>query len=156
LNPERKFIGNWCWLLPLTYLVHIAEEYGGGFPAWMSALSGGELAPARFLALNAVAWFLLAAGVTLAVFTRNFRWLVIAFGTTIFINGVAHLLASLWTQTYSPGLVTGVTLWMPLGVYAWWRAWACVERAVFAWGVALGLFLHAGVTLAAIGSRFYP
>jgi hypothetical protein len=151
LNAERKFIGNWCWLLPLTYLAHVAEEFWGGFPAWMSSLSGAELTPARFLALNAVAWGVMAGGVALTVFTRSFRWLVIAFSTAICVNGAAHLLASLGTRTYSPGVITGTLLWLPLGVYALRSARIRVERHVLVGGIAAGVLFHAAVSLAALG-----
>jgi hypothetical protein len=153
LNSERNFIGHWCWLLPLTYLAHIAEEFWGGFPAWMSWLSGADLSPDRFLALNAVAWALMAGGTGLAVATRRWRWLVIAFATSVSINGAAHLLASAATQTYSPGLFTGLIFWLPLGGYALRRAWLAVKRRVFWWGMAVGALLHGGVTFVAIGYR---
>jgi hypothetical protein len=147
---KGKFSGAWCWLLPLTYLIHIAEEYGGGFPAWVSAFSGASLTPHKFLVLNAVAWGLMVAGVTIAYRTRYLRWLVVAFGLTVAVNGTAHVGASLLTQTYSPGLVSGVLLWWPLGGWILYSAWSRIERRVFWWGVGVGLLLHAGVTLAAL------
>jgi hypothetical protein len=156
MDAERKFIGHWCWLLPLTYLAHIAEEYWGGFPAWMSALSGAELSPQRFLALNALAWAVMAAVVALAVGTRYLRWLVIALCATVCVNGAAHLLASLATRGYSPGLLTGITFWLPLGMCGLRRAWGRVERRVWLGGVAAGLLLHGAATFLAIGSRLLP
>ena len=42
----------WSWLFPLSYLIHIAEEYWGGegYPAYLLRLRGVHMSTARFLA----------------------------------------------------------------------------------------------------------
>ncbi|HET6668633.1 MAG TPA: hypothetical protein VFH15_00245, partial [Pyrinomonadaceae bacterium] len=41
----------WSWLFPLTYIIHIGEEfYGGeGYPAYLKRLRGVDMSPTKFL-----------------------------------------------------------------------------------------------------------
>ncbi|MBC7908972.1 MAG: HXXEE domain-containing protein [Pyrinomonadaceae bacterium] len=149
---EKKFAGTWAWLFPLTYLAHIAEEYwvGEGFPAWFSRLSGVELTPARFLALNRFALALMAVGIILALTVPPLRWLLISFGTVILINALAHAVGSAVTRSYSPGLISGLLLWLPLGALTLRRAWILRSRRAFWSGVMVGVLLHGIITVLAL------
>lgn len=146
--------GAWLWLFPLTYLAHLAEEAlaGEGFYRWIRHVVGRTLERGTFLRLNAGFFAAMLAAVLLLRSTGGALWLVPALGTIIGLNGVAHLLASLVTRTYSPGLVSGLLLWVPLGVAALLRSHA--ERPAGEWwmGVGAGLLLHAAVALAALQS----
>lgn len=48
----------WPLLLPLGYLLHLAEEQWGGvgLAAWASGALSAPLTDARFLVINGVAW----------------------------------------------------------------------------------------------------
>jgi uncharacterized protein with HXXEE motif len=135
----------WPLLFPATFLAHIAEEYYGGFPAWSAQWLGFALAPAGFLELNAYAWAGMFAASIVA--TLGAGWVVVPFATATFVNGCAHLLATIATRTYSPGAITGTLLWIPLGAYTLRRAHGRLPRAVFWTAVLLGLALHALVVL---------
>ena len=41
--------------------------------------------------------------------------IMVALGTLVFVNGIVHLLLSVLTLTYSPGTISGVVLYIPLG-----------------------------------------
>jgi hypothetical protein len=58
----------WSWLFPLSYLIHIAEEYWGGegYPAYLLRLRGVHMSTARFLAAQSVGFILVTVGVFLA------------------------------------------------------------------------------------------
>jgi hypothetical protein len=152
VTREKRFAGSWAWLFPLTYLAHIAEEYWGGegFPAWFSRLSGVDLTPARFLSLNRFALALMVVGVILALTVPPLRWLLISFGAVVLINALAHAVGSVWTRSYSPGLISGLLLWLPLGALTLRRAWILRSRRAFWSGVVVGVLLHGVITVLAL------
>ena len=153
-SPTRsdKFTGNWAWLFPITYLVHIAEEYWGDFPAWITRFWGVESSLSNFLSWNGGALVMMTVGVLLVLWTKSYRWLLVSFGTVVLINGVAHTLASLLTLSYSPGLVSGLLFYVPLGVMTFKRARrASVNRRTLRAGVIVGVLMHVVVVVLAFG-----
>lgn len=142
------------WLFPVTYPIHIAEEYwaGEGFPAWVSRVAGVGLTPTQFLILNGVAWVLMVAGSVLVVKTASMHWLLISFSTVVLLNGLLHFSASVVTDSYSPGLVSGMLLWVPLGAFFLFRSWAGTQRRTFLSAALIGIAIHGVVSLLA----FYP
>jgi hypothetical protein len=152
MRGQAAFAGHWAWLFPLTYLVHIAEEYwgGAGFYRWIARVVGAELSGQTFLNLNAIFWVVMTVIVASALWTRAADWLVVALGAIVLINGLAHAIGSVITQSYSPGLVSGLCLWIPLGVWTLQRAWRCGQRTTLQTGILAGLILHGLVSLTAI------
>jgi uncharacterized iron-regulated membrane protein len=61
------------------------------------------------------------------------------------INGVLHLLGTLASRSYSPGLVSGLLVWIPLGVFTLQRARHSVKPKIFWRGLAVGVVIHAFV-----------
>jgi hypothetical protein len=110
---------SWGWLYPATYAIHLLEEWRGGegFTAWMARAVGVELSAGRFLVWNVVALLLMSAGVLLTMRFKRLRWLLLAYGTAFLLNALSHLAASLYTNSYSPGLVSSLLLWLPLGAW---------------------------------------
>jgi hypothetical protein len=141
------------WLPLLTIAAHLFEEFiwPGGFARWYRAYPPGStvVVTTRFLVLvNAVFVALAIVPLLLGSSARGFAyWLVVA--AIASANGLFHLSATLRTGTYSPGVVTGVFLYIPLAIagatyllrsglvapptaiqaaaiavaYAWWSAW---------------------------------
>jgi hypothetical protein len=144
-SPERRSL--WPLLLPFAYLLHLGEEWWGGegFPVWASRFIGRSLTDERFLLINGIAWPLMLLGSFLAVRFPSFLWLMVSFATVLLVNGVAHLLGSLASGSYSPGTITGVLIYVPLGVVTLRRGWGLLAGRIFWKGVALGVFLHAVV-----------
>ena len=130
-------------LLLVTYALHIVEEYTFGFPAWAEAHTGLAFTSEVFLRLNAMFFGVMAAGVVAGLLFTPAQWLVVPLGTAVLINGTGHLVASLITWSYSPGLVTGTLLWIPLG-------FRIIRAARQLWpsaGVIVGILLGAGLHL---------
>jgi hypothetical protein len=128
-------------LLLVTYALHIVEEYTFGFPAWAETQTGLALTPEVFLRLNATFFGVMAAAVVAGMLFAPAQWLVVPLGTAVLINGTAHLVASLLTWSYSPGLVTGTLLWIPLGL-------RIIRASRHRWplaGVTAGILLGAGL-----------
>jgi len=143
---DDPFPRAWPLLFPLTYLVHIAEEFVGGFPAWAAVHLGFRLDRAAFLAINEFAWIGMLIASLAATAAAPARWLVIPLATITTVNGSAHLVASAVTRTYSPGAISGTVLWIPLGVVTLVRAFRAFPRGMCWGGIALGLALHGVVT----------
>jgi hypothetical protein len=140
------------WLFVPAYLAHLTEEYFGGFPEWFARIAGNPLPRADFLLINAVALAVITASVYVAARRESMGWLAIAIATVLLVNGIGHALGSIVTGTYSPGLITGVVLYLPLGQLALLRAWDQAPRGFVARGIAVGLVGHAVVTLIALAS----
>jgi len=142
----------WPLLFPATYLIHIAEEYwaGEGFYNWISRVAGGNLTAERFLALNAVAWVVMLTLCLLAAIYPEMRVIVIAFATVTLLNGLAHISGTAITLSYSPGLISGLFVWIPLGAATLYHNHTCTRRAHFNLGVIVGLALHAIVAIVAL------
>ena len=146
-----NFTGSWAWLFPLCYLIHIAEEYWGGFPAWIARFWGVESSLDNFLSWNGGAWVMMVVGVILVLWTKSYRWLLVSFGTVFLVNGLVHAISSVVTLSYSPGLISGLLLFIPLGVITLLRAREHVNRRTFRAGVIVGVLMHAVVVLLAFG-----
>lgn len=140
------------WLFVPAYVAHLAEEYFGGFPEWFAWIAGKPLPRGAFLLINAVALLAMIAAVRSATRRDEHGWMAIAIATVLLVNGVAHAGASVFTGTYSPGLVTGVVFYLPLGHLALIRAWHQAPPGVFLQGVLAGLAAHAVVPLIAVMS----
>jgi hypothetical protein len=129
------------WLFPLTYAVHLAEEYwaGEGFLMWVARVRGTPLPVDAFLTLNAFGLALMIAGVILAQRHPAFAWIRIAMAAIVLMNGAAHVIGTMLLGAFSPGLVSGVVLWIPLGWYTLARSRGVPSRQWRAgWIVAIG------------------
>jgi len=144
-------VGSWILLFPTTYLAHIAEEYWGGFPARTAELSGLAVPDAAFLGANAVFWALMATAAVLVLRRPSRAPLVVALATIVTINATLHAGGALLTASYSPGLVSGVLFWLPLGVVALVRGHRVLSERSFRSGVLIGVVAHLLVPLVGVG-----
>jgi len=117
---------NWLYWAPLgAASLHILEEfvYPGGFAAWDRRYRPdfSHTITGRFhLIINGL---LLVACYDVAALRSSpvgvAAWLTVM--TLLFTNAVWHLAGSVKSRTYSPGMVTGLLLYMPLTVYGFGR-----------------------------------
>jgi len=112
-STVEPFIGSWVLLFPATYLAHIAEEYWGGFPARFAGITGLAVPDGAFLGANALFWVLMATAAVLVLRRPTRAPLVVALATVVTINATLHLGGTVLNASYSPGLITGVLLWLP-------------------------------------------
>jgi len=147
----QLFTGSWVVLFPATYLIHIAEEYWGGFPAWTAGRTGLAISDIAFLAANAFLWVLMVGAVVIILSRPSRALLIVSLATIAFINALLHIGASLLTLSYSPGLASGVLLWLPLGIAALARGHRVLPMQEFRWGVVAGVVAHILVPLVGLG-----
>lgn len=139
-----------AWLLPGAYALHILEEWIGGFPEWLARVAGGSLPRPAFVAINLVTLLLMLAATRASIADEKRGWLSTGVATVLFVNALAHILGSLVTSSYSPGLLTSVVLYLPLSQLTLLRSWYQSERPLFIRGIVAGIAAHAAVSLLAL------
>jgi hypothetical protein len=146
-SPSTAAIDFWLWVFPLTYLIHIAEEYWGGegYPAYILRLRGVHLSTSRFLLVQSVGFVLVTIGVILARQLKFPHLMLITLGTIVFVNGLTHSLTSLSIMSYGPGLISSVVIWMPLGLYILLRFKRAMSRKRYWIGIAIGAGINVAV-----------
>jgi hypothetical protein len=137
------------WLFVPAYLAHVGEEWFGGFPEWIETVVGRPLPRSAFLVINGVALALLVAGIRAAVRAERYGWIAVAVATMALVNTVVHAAGAALTVSYSPGLITAVVLYVPLGSLAMIRALDQAPRRQLTRGIVAGLVIHAIVFVVA-------
>ena len=157
-DQRQALLRRWLWLFPASYAVHIAEESLAGehFYRWIRRVSGREMGPTAFVAANLVYEAAMVAAVRHARGREDAVWIVPALGTVTAANGIGHLAGSLATRSYSPGVVSGVGVWFPLGLLALLRGRRVLPRAVWRRGVAIGAAALVSAPLLAGRPGGYP
>ena len=139
-------------LLPAAYLIHLLEEYfaGEGFPVWLSGFMNADLSTTDFLIINGIAWPVMAA----FAIAYNQGWknnvALLALWTVLFVNGLLHPLSSLVSAAYSPGTISGVFLYLPLGFLALRRILPELSVGQRNTGIAAGILIHLLVVVRAL------
>lgn len=107
----------WSCLFPLSYLIHIAEEYWGGegYPAYIFKLRGVHMSTTRFLIAQSVGFFLVTIGVVIARRLKFLPMMLVILGSVVAVNALTHTVTALTTFTYGPGLFSSIFVWGPLG-----------------------------------------
>lgn len=139
-----------AWLFPVAYGCHVLEEWFGGFPEWFAAIRGVPLPSDAFILINAVALIVMIGATYRTIRDERHGWMGIGVATVVEVNALLHVLASISTGTYSPGLFTSVVLYMPLGQLTLLRAWGQATRSQFGVGVLAGCAAHAFVSAIAL------
>ena len=116
MNIQLKYFSDgYEWLRPLfpvTYAVHIAEEYfcGKGFSAHLRDHYGIELSRIRFLGLQILGLLSMIVGLWMASRFHFPNTMLAIFATVVVSNGAIHCVRSLSKDCYEPGLVSGIML----------------------------------------------
>jgi Protein of unknown function with HXXEE motif len=148
---ESKLTAWWPLLLPLSYLLHLGEEWWGGvgFAVWTERALGAPVSTTRFLVLNGIVWPSFAILTALAIRREQLRWFLTTFATLVVINAALHVLGSLGSWSYSPGLLTGLLLYFPVGGMTLALGVRELPPRVFLRAVILGFAIHAVVAVIA-------
>lgn len=101
----------------------------------------------QLLALNGIG----LVAMSIAVLT-GWRWAITTLGGIVFLNGLLHAMVSAVSRSYSPGLVTGVLLWLPLGLFTLAHEWKNAPGPAFARGLIGVLVFHLIATLVVMKS----
>jgi hypothetical protein len=140
-SPSAAAINLWLWVFPVTYLIHIAEEYWGGegYPAYILRLRRVHMSTTRFLVAQGVGLVLVTIGVILA---RRFNFpqmMLVILGTIVLVNGLTHTITALSIMSYGPGLWSSIFVWMPLGIFTLLRFRKGVSTKKYWIAIAIGV-----------------
>src|SRR5688500_16241930 len=133
------------WLFVPAYVIHIVEEWIAGFPRWLAQIVGWPVPDAAFLIINGVALAVMIAAIRVATRAERHGWIGVAIATIMLVNTVAHTAGAVVTQSYSPGLVSAVVMYVPLGALVMIRAFDQAPRTQVKRGIIAGILLHAVV-----------
>ena len=108
------------WAMPAAYALHICEEYGAGFPAWMNQHMHASMTNPAFLLNNALFMAIMLSLSTWASLgtSRLSAFLFLGWASgNLFWNFIFHLATTLIADSYSPGLVTASLLYYPISIW---------------------------------------
>ena len=138
-----------AWLLPATILIHQLEEYFGQFPLWYSNLLNAQLSNQDFILINGVGLFVFTVFSLSYLFNKN-NLILVALGTLVFANGMIHLLLSIFTFSYSPGTISGVVLFIPLGIIIFKKILPQLREGESIIAISIGIIVLFTVSMIAI------
>ncbi len=112
-----------AWSLAFAASIHIIEEFvfPGGFKAWWCYYQPDTAASVsnRFLIFINALLIAFSVSVALAVQAPQgdgiAAWLALA--ALLFSNAVFHIIGATQTRRYSPGMISGILLYIPLAIY---------------------------------------
>jgi hypothetical protein len=118
------------WLVPATFLAHVAEE-APGFTSWARRNASSRYRQRDFVRDNTLGAVLTLAGTAVAA-RHSDRRVFGAFYTGLVApqmlgNSIFHAGATVAYREYSPGLLTALALFLPL--------WAAVTRGALSDGL---------------------
>jgi hypothetical protein len=144
---DRKTI-LWSWLFPLSYVIHIAEEYfgGEGYPAYILRLRGVHMSTGRFLAAQSVGFILVTIGVIAAKQLKFLPMMLVILGALVAGNAITHTVTALSIMSYGPGLFSSIFVWGPLGIATIIRYKSTIDDQRQYWiAIAIGVAINVAV-----------
>lgn len=136
-------------LLPIAYVLHLAEEWFGGLSLWTMAVLGYELSLERFIIINAIAFPIFVTGALAAVYDSRIAWFGTSFAALLGLNGVLHTFGTLAYGRLMPGTITVLLIYIPLSVIVLRSAASRFSTIVLVRSIWLGVLLHGLVALLA-------
>ena len=135
----------WSWLFPLSYIIHIAEEYWGGegYPAYIFKLRGVHMSTTRFLVAQSVGFLLVTIGVLIARRLKFLPMMLVILGSVCATNALTHTVTALSILEYGPGLFSSIFVWGPLGVATIIRFKSRIRKQKQYWlAIAIGVGIN--------------
>ena len=141
-----------AWLLPVAYMVHLFDEYfsGEGFPKWFSGIFKTNLSLNDFIIINSVGFVATLIIVILYSINKANNFTIGVLGTLFFINGLIHLFASVITMEYSPGTITGMIVYLPLGYVIFKKIFPLIPEHQRTMSFITAIFLQIVVAIIAL------
>ncbi len=139
-----------AWLFPITYLLHIAEEYLADFPLRLLRTQGVILSPTHFVLLQSLGTFLMVLGLVLSRRLGFANQMLVILSAVVIGNSLIHAGRSIVFGGYEPGLLTSLLFWLPLGTVTLFRAWRKMNAWRYIVGMAIGIAVCAAVEIITI------
>lgn len=144
-SPETSTWSRRLWLFVWVYPLHIIEEFRGlGVP------HGINLSLKQFLALGAAGCLMMVGGILLSIRFHFPQLLEVFFGTIVVLNALSHTINCIIIRGYDAGVITGVLIFLPLGLTSLIRLRSRMGWPRYTVGVAFGLVGQAILYLLAL------
>jgi len=138
-----------AWIIPVAYLFHLADEYFTGFPDWFSQLFEVDLSLYNFIFINSLGFTATIIIAILYSFNKINNFVIAVLGTLFFINGIIHIVATILTINYSPGTITGLLFYLPIGYLVYKNIFPLLPKKQKSLSVVLGLSVQIIVAMVA-------
>lgn len=146
LNPTLL-----VWFLPIAFALHQIEEYFGGFLDWYPTVMNATLSSEDFILINSIGLSIVLLFSIVYSFGVKNNFVFVVIGTLLFVNGIVHLLLTLVTQTYSPGVISGLIILIPLGGIIFRRIYPNLPANQRTPSIVIGILLLFMVSIIARG-----
>lgn len=135
----------------IASIIHVTEEYfyPGGFLFWAkkNLPQIKNRINAKFAVIvNSLFILLSASGIFLG---GRYPEFVYSIAGLLFVNGIMHIFSSIYTKSYSPGLISSIILYLPLSIYSFLHFYLSAGQILtfifygFLYHLAVPLFLFA-------------
>lgn len=147
LNPKHI-----AWLLSVAYLIHLSDECfsGMGFHNWFSKIFDVNLSLNDFIIINSSGFLATVIIAILYHFGKINNFIITALCFLFFINGIIHLASSIMTSTYSPGIISGTVIYMPIGFLVFKNIFPLLPEKQRVPAIAAGIIIQVAVALIAL------
>jgi hypothetical protein len=109
------------WIAVCAYGLHILEEYELNWRAWASNVLSLPVDWNSFYVVNAL---VVVIGACCALVGWRQPWFALGLPSLMLINATFfHVVPTLVTRVYSPGLATALFLFYPVAIWAYYAAW---------------------------------
>jgi len=128
------------WAFVGAAAIHIVEEfvYPGGFLASMRSFNpqfASSVTVKFAVIINSLFLLLCVAG---AIVASRSLVLSLSVASLLFLNALMHIVGAVKVRGYVPGVISGVLLYLPLSLYAYYL-FASSGQLTFLGGIASGL-----------------
>ncbi len=139
-HPEATLRRPWPWLFVVVYGLHLFDEglVAGSLPQW-STEHGYHFTTQHWLIVSSISFCLFSASVWMVARRTWPPWVLVALAVHITLHALAHLGATVWALSFSPGLLSGLTLALPLAVWTFRWAEHALSRKVLVRAAILGV-----------------
>lgn len=131
------------WLFPIAFTLHVAEEWPR-FTQWARIHASAQFTMREYVTIHVTGIFgaLLFAALVARFPNRSLIFLFFAFvfGPALLFNTIFHVGATVMTRTYCPGVITALTLYLPLFYF--------ISRAVWSENLLRGSMFGAALVIA--------
>ncbi|HSQ86563.1 MAG TPA: HXXEE domain-containing protein, partial [Desulfobacterales bacterium] len=124
-------------------------EYFTGFPDWFSQLFEVDLSLYNFIFINSLGFTATIIIAILYSFNKINYFVIAVLGTLFFINGIIHIVATILTINYSPGTITGLLFYLPIGYLVYKNIFPLLPKKQKSLSVVLGLSVQIIVAMVA-------
>lgn len=139
--------------IPVTFLLHMIEEYFFGFPEWASS-HFGPITTRSFYVTSHIPIFAVVIYFGFKASKADprtpFIWLALVAQVVLLTNGLFHCMTTILFQEYSPGIVTSILCYFPFSIILY--RWIFRERMLSTAQLLSAAFVGTAVSLLVVYS----